>query len=158
MTSRSPGTVRTGSLQARTALVLFAILLAVSLFWSTGRAARRLYWGWLYAGESGFDERSRLFNPAYAQAIEELRRAIPEDGIYALVDADPYEMGSVIWVRYYLAPRKAVLLGFLHDLKTPQDVRKRMIREARWVIVASFDGPPVLYRRHEFIEKLETLH
>lgn len=149
---------RPGSLPARTALVLFALLLAVSLVWSTGRAARRLYWGWLYAGESGLAERSRLLGPEYAHKIEELRRTIPEDAIYALVDADPHEMGSVIWVRYYLAPRKAILLGFLHDLRTPQDVRKRMIREARWVIVASFDRPPVLYRRHEFIEKLESLH
>lgn len=149
---------RSGAALARVALALFTVLLAVSLFWSTGRAVRRLYQGWLYAGESGFDERSRLFNPAYAQAIEELRRAIPEDGIYALVDADPHEMGSVIWVRYYLAPRKAILLGFLHDLRTPRDVRQRLIREARWVIVASFDEPPVLYPRHEFMKKLETLH
>jgi hypothetical protein len=148
---------RPGSALAKAALVLFAILLAGSLFWSTGRAARRVYQGWLYAGESGFDERSRLFNPAYAQAIEELRKAIPEDGIYALVDADPHEMGSVIWVRYYLAPRKAILLGFLDDLRTPRDVRQRLIREARWVIVASFDEPPILYQRHEFMKKLETL-
>lgn len=146
-----------GSLQARAALVLFAILLAVSLSWSTGRAVLRMYRGWLHAGESGLEERSRLLGPDYALAIEDLRRRVPEDAIYALVDADPHEMGSVLWVRYYLAPRKAILLGFLHDLRTPRDVRKRMIREARWVIVASFEKPPVLYERHEFIKKLESL-
>ena len=144
------------SLPATFALALFGLLLAVSLAWSTGRAVRRIYWAHLYAGETPLEERSRQFDPQYALAVEEIRRTIPPHGVYALVDADPVEEGSVLWVRFDLAPRRAVLLGFLHDLKNPRIVRERLIREVRWVIVASVRRPPVLYERRAFLRELRA--
>jgi hypothetical protein len=139
------------SRSATIALALFGLLLAVSLFWSTGRAVRRIYWAFAYAGETPLEERSRQFSLEYARAIEEIRRTIPPHAVYALVDADPTEEGSVLWVRYDLAPRRAIYLGFLHDLREPRTVRQRLIREVRWIIVASVRRPPVLYERPEFL-------
>ncbi|HBL29590.1 MAG TPA: hypothetical protein DD490_22375 [Acidobacteria bacterium] len=138
------------------ALVLFGLLLAVSLAWSAGRAARRIGQAWVHAGESRLEERSRHFGPAYALAIEEIRRTIPPDGVYALVDADADEKGGVLWVRFDLAPRRATYLGFLHDLNRPRTVRQRLVRDARWVIVASAERPPVLYERQAFLAELHA--
>lgn len=139
------------SRSATIALALFGLLLAVSLFWSTGRSVRRIYWAFAYAGETPLEERSRHFGPEYTRAIEEIRRTIPPHAVYALVDADPVEEGSVLWVRFDLAPRRATYLGFLHDLRGPGAVRQRMIREAHWVVIASVRRPPVLYERREFL-------
>jgi hypothetical protein len=141
---------------ATVALALFGLLLAVSLPWSAGRSVRRIWWAFSYAGETPLEERSRQFNPQYAQAIEEIRRTIPRHGVYALVDADPVKQGSVFWVRFDLAPRRAVYLGVLQGLQSPRIVRERLIREARWVIVASVHRPPVLYERREFLQKLRA--
>jgi hypothetical protein len=139
---------------AAIALSLFGLLLAVSVAWSTGRSVRRIYWAFSYRGETPLAERSRQFDPQYAQAIENIRQTIPRHAVYALVDADPEEEGSVLWVRFDLAPRRAVYLGFLHDLHSAKAVRIRLVREARWVVVASVRRPPVLYERHDFLREL----
>lgn len=144
------------SRSATAALALFGLFLAVSLAWSAGRSVRRIYWAFAYAGETPLEERSRAWDPHYAQAIEEIRRTIPRHGVYALVDADRTEEGSVLWVRFDLAPRRAVYLGFLHELRNAKTVRTRLIREARWVIVASVRRPPALYERHEFLRELQA--
>ncbi len=138
------------------ALALFGLLLAVSLPWSAGRAVRRIWWAFAYAGETPLEERSRELDPQYALAIEEIRRTIPRHAVYALVDADPDEEGSVLWVRFDLAPRRPVYLGFLHDLRNPRTVRQRLIRDARWIVVASVRRPPVLYERPEFLRELRA--
>lgn len=136
------------------ALALFGLLLAVSLSLASARSVRRIWKAAIYAGETPIEERSRSFDPAYVQAIEEIRRTIPLHGTYALVDADPAERGNVFWVRFDLVPRRAVYLGTLRDLRSPRIVRERMIREARWVIVASPHEPPVLYDRRELLQKV----
>ncbi len=139
---------------ATVALALFGLLLAVSLAYSSVRAARRIWRAAVHVGENPLEERSRQLNPQYAQEIEEIRRTIPRHGVYALVDADPVAEGSVFWVRFDLAPRRAVYLGSLQELHSPRVVRERLIREARWVIVASVRQPPVLYERREFLQQL----
>ena len=137
-------------------LVLFGLLLAVSLSWSSVRSVRRIWRAAIYAGETPLEERSRLFDPKYVEAIEEIRRTIPPHGVYALVDADSVEEGSVFWVRFDLVPRRAAYLGFLHELRSPRIVRDRLIREARWVIVTSVHRPPVLYERRDFLQQLRA--
>lgn len=144
------------SFAATFALALFGLLLAVSLAGSSVRSVRRIYRAALYAGETPLEERSRLFGPEYAAAIEEIRRTIPPHGVYALVEGDPSEEGSVFWVRFDLVPRRAAYLGFLQELRSPKIVRERLIREARWVIVTSVRRPPVLYERHEFLQQLRA--
>jgi hypothetical protein len=144
------------SRSATFALALFGLLLAVSLALSSVRSARRIWRAARYAGETPLQERSRTFDPSYVQAIEQMRRTIPRDGMYALVDADPVEQGSVFWVRFDLAPRRAVSLGFLQELRSARIFRERMIPDAGWVIVASVSRPPVLYERHDFVAKLRA--
>ena len=142
------------SRSATFALALFGLLLAVSLAWSSVRSVRRIWWAFAHAGETPLEERSRQHGAEYALAIEEIRRTIPRHGVYALVDADPVMEGSVFWVRFDLAPRRAIYLGFLHELREPRTVRQRLIREARWIVVASVRRPPVLYERSEFLSKV----
>ncbi len=143
-------------LSSTIALALFGLLLAVSLAGSSVRSVRRIWGAFAHAGETPLEERSRQFGPPYAQAIEEIRRTIPRHGVYALVDADPVEEGSVFWVRFDLAPRRPIYLGTLRALKRPRIVRERMIREARWVIVASVRRPPLLYERREFLQRVRA--
>lgn len=143
-----------GVRSARVALALFGLLLAVSLAWSAGRSVRRIYWAFAYAGETPLEERSRAWDPRYAQAIEDIRRTIPPHAMYALVDADAEELGSVLWVRFDLAPRRPFYLGFLRDLSRPAVVRMRLVRDVRWIVVASVDRPPVLYERPAFLQAL----
>jgi len=135
------------------ALALFGLLLAVSLAGASLRSAQRIWAAAVHAGETPLEERSRIFDPVYVQRIEEIRRTLPSDAVYAIADFDPFEQGSTYWVRFDLAPRRAVFLGSLQEL-SPRLVRERMVRDARWVIVTSFGRPPELYPRHEFLQKL----
>jgi hypothetical protein len=63
-----------------------------------------------HAGESFDEARVRVFGEAYVAGIAELRRRIPEDAAYLLVDAAGGTDG-VNRVRHDLAPRKPILLG-----------------------------------------------
>ncbi len=98
----------------------------------------------VHAGESPLAERSREMGAPYAREIEEIRRIIPSDGAYALVDGDGAELGGAVWVRFDLEPRRAVLLGLRKDLPRSADLRRRIPPEAQWVVVAYAEGPPRL--------------
>jgi len=124
------------------ALTLFSAGLTASLAWSVARSARRIEMSFVHAGESPLAERSREFGAPYARRIEEIRRAIPPDGAYALVDGDGAELGGAVWVRFDLEPRRAILLGLRKDLPGAAELRRRIPPEARWVVVAYAEGPP----------------
>lgn len=138
------------------ALALFLLFLAVSLPVSLGRSARRISTAFRFAGETAYEERARVFGPEYALAIEEIRRLIPRDGVYLLLDGDDQELGGAIWVRFDLAPRRAVFLGFLKDLGSPASFRRRAVREARWVVVGYAHKPPRLMERSDLLRRLEA--
>jgi len=134
---------------------LFALGLTASLAWSVARSARRIETAFVYAGESALQERSREQGAPYARRIEEIRRAIPRDGVYALVDGDGAELGGAVWVRFDLEPRRAVLLGLRKDLPTGAELIRRFPPEARWVVVAYAEGPPQLMPAVQFLAEPE---
>jgi hypothetical protein len=138
------------------ALALFFLFLAVSLPVSLGRSVRRIDAAFRFAGETAYEERARVFGAEYALAIEEIRRTIPRDGVYLLLDGDEVERGGAIWVRFDLAPRRAVFLGFLKDLGTRASFRRRVTREARWVVIGYAEKPPRLLERPELLRRLEA--
>lgn len=140
------------------ALGLFAVFLASSIFeaarvaFGTGRLA------YTFRGEPPSQERSHAYGPEYVRAIEEIRRRIPRDGAYVLVSAAPENEGAALWVKFDLAPRRAVYLGELHTLQPVDRLRKRMPRAARWVVIAYESyRPPVLMERFRFVQERKKL-
>jgi hypothetical protein len=132
-------------------LGFLAVAIPVALARSAGesRAALR------FAGETALQRRTRVFGASYADAIEALRIAIPRDASYLLFNGDDREEGGPLWVRFDLAPRRAVFLGRLSDAGSAPRIKRRAPRAARWAVIAY--GPyraPVLLERHEFLRRL----
>jgi len=138
----------------RLALGLFAVFLAISIF-QAARASGRSGLLLLQArGETPSEERVRAYGPEYTRAIAEIRRTIPEDGAYILISGSPEAEGAPYWVKYDLAPRRAVYLGELGSLQPVERLRRRMPRAARWVVIA-YDAyrPPLLIERFRFVQE-----
>ncbi|HYN23355.1 MAG TPA: hypothetical protein VE078_20535 [Thermoanaerobaculia bacterium] len=140
---------------ASLALLLLGLHLVVSLPAAVRVSAQKLshlFWTW---GESPREERSRSFGPDYVSAIETIRRTVPRDGAYVLINGDPKDDGGPLWVKFDLAPRRAVYLGRLREGDDGSRLRKRMPRAARWVVIA-YGGyrPPLLLERHELVRRL----
>jgi hypothetical protein len=127
-------------------LAVFFLGLTVSLGWTSAKALRRIQKAFLYAGESALAERSREFGAPYARKVEEIRRAIPRNEVYALVDGDNdgVKIGGTLWVRFDLAPRRAVFLGPRKNLHNFAEVRRRVPSGVRWVVIGHSEAPPEL--------------
>lgn len=138
------------------ALGLFAAFLVLSLFRSAVETAKNGILMYSLRGETPIQERARCYGPVYTHEIETIRRTIPRDGAYVLINGDPAEHGGPFWVKFDLAPRRAVFLGDLNSLGRVERLKKRMPRAARWVVIAY--GPyrkPVLIERYKFVQGLE---
>lgn len=143
------------SLVPSLALALFGLFLLVSLPLAMGRSVRRIERAFRYRGESTLDERSRVFGPAYAVAIEQIRSTIPRHGVYAMVNGDPVDHGGPLWIRFDLAPRRAILLGRPSDLRDAGKVREKIPARVRWIVVAYGAKPPEIVERARFLRHLE---
>lgn len=139
-------------LSSALALLVFVVFLAVSLPWMASRSAKRAAHAIRHLDETRVEGRARVFGPAYTGAIEEIRRAIPKDAAYLLIDAGG-KSGAAYWVRFDLAPRRPILLG------TPEQIRrekasKDLSSRPRWiVIVPPSAGPPALLEPSRFFEE-----
>ncbi len=143
------------SLLARLALALLAVQLTVALPWALLRSAREAWHVIVYRHETPFQQRVRTFGLSYTEAVERIRRTIPQDGAYVLINGNPgEEEGGPIWVKFDLAPRRAVYLGKLRDLQDADRLRRRMPRAAHWVVVVDSNEPPVLFERYRFIQQI----
>ena len=78
-------------------------------------------------GEEPSAVERRMTGEAYSDGIVRLRRILPRDVSYGLVTTGPEVEGVGNWVRFDLAPRRAVFLGTLRSLPGPA----RMARGAR---------------------------
>jgi hypothetical protein len=159
--SRSPAhggaetRARLGRVPALAAAGLLGLYLAAALPWGLGRA-------WLEvvraasAHESPAEARRRVFGETYASAIEEIRRALPAGESYLLVEGGSGMLGDAVWVRYDLAPRRAIYLGQLNELTSGMQVRRRLVANLRHVVVAFGNGrPPRLYERYSFLQEID---
>jgi hypothetical protein len=106
------------------------------------------------SGETRIEERSRSWGEHYTQRIEQIRRVIPPDGVYILVNGDRIDRGAPIWVRFDLAPRRAVLLTRRH-LNRPRVVWRKVPGVARWVVVAAEGRLPELIEKSRFLRHLK---
>ncbi len=143
-------------LLSRVALFVLALHLAVAVPFALARSAKRLLAAARHFDETPGEARQRTFGAAYVAAIEEARRAIPEDGVYLLVDAQEREEGAPFWVRFDLAPRRALFLGKLSELPPPATLRPRLPARARVVVLATGGRrPPEILDRAAFLRSLE---
>jgi hypothetical protein len=141
---------RSGSVFATVALALFALFLAIAVPRALGRSYHRILDACHHAGETPAEARERVFGLAYTAAVDGIRRTIPPDGSYLLVNGERRDEGGPYWVRYDLAPRRALFLGRLRALRQ-RNLRTQLTREARWVVIAYADGPPVVMERWRFV-------
>lgn len=140
------------------ALALLAVHLGVTLPRALRRSVLEIRNLVEVRHQTPFEKRARNFTPGYVQAIERIRREIPPDGAYLLINAHPdFEEGGPLWIKFDLAPRRAVYLGKLDEIGNARRLRRRMPRAARWVILARGPyEPPVLIERHRFLRELEA--
>jgi hypothetical protein len=138
------------------ALAAFGLFLATSVPVALATSAHRLLEAFRHRGESTDAARVRVFGAPYVDSIRAMRRAIPPDGSYGLIDGEPDIEGAALWVRHDLAPRKAVFLGKLERLPGPRRLRSRLPERARWVVVAYTRRPPELIEKLRFLEGLEA--
>jgi hypothetical protein len=143
-----------GFLLSIVSLTLFAAYLATALPDRLKLADQWIDKAAEHAGETTREQRARFWGENFAQTIEEIRRVIPPDGVYVLVNGDAVDHGAPIWTRYELAPRRAILVTH-GDLRRPKRVRRRMPASAHWVVVAYDQHVPVLLDRARFLRHLE---
>jgi hypothetical protein len=88
-------------------LGLFLVINAPAAF---VKSLRRIKQGWALRHETLIDSRRRLFGVEYVDGIEAIRNSIPPDGEYVLVSQAGADEEAALWVRYDLAPRRALRL------------------------------------------------
>jgi hypothetical protein len=139
---------------ASLALALFCCHLAVSAVWILQRTAGQARLAVHAYGEPLEAKQARLFGTAYTGAVAAIRRTIPEDDPYLLVDAGE-DTGAVFWVRFDLAPRRALLLGKLEEIRKYPRLGKHLPRGARWVVIAypTPGIPPAVLDRSRFLRE-----
>jgi hypothetical protein len=147
------------SLLASIALALLAVQLAAASSWALWKSVREGRAMLALRNETPIQQRSRTYGPDYTMAIERIRRTIPPDGAYLLINGNPDEEGGPLWVKFDLAPRRAVFLGDLPDLQDVDRLRRRMPRAARWVVIAygSYETP-ILIERYRFVQQIRERH
>jgi len=127
------------------ALALPETLANVMLHFDRGRERMHL---------SSLAARSDVLGTSYVRSLQEIRHLIPEEEDYFLVDAGTAGESSPLWVRYELAPRRAVLLGPVDALKR-KDLRKVRRSSISWVVIAYPSGTPArALPRDEFAAEL----
>jgi hypothetical protein len=138
-----------GRLACAAALGLFGCFIAVSLPPALVHSSKRIAQAVARRGEPPAAAFRRLRGGAYADALAPLLAAIPRDGAYLLVDATPAGAGGAYWLRFDLAPRRAILLGRLDELPGPAALAARLAAlPALPVVVARGEhAPPLLLDR-----------
>jgi hypothetical protein len=140
--------------------VLFGLFLAVSLPTAAVRTAKRTVLAVSTLGESPEAARRRVLGPPWVDAVEGIREAVPENGAYLLVNGGLEWEGGPYWVRFDLAPRRAIYLGQLAELPDGETVRRSLPKNAPDLVVIALREPypPILMKREDFLQELSRRH
>lgn len=130
---------------------LLALSLLASIPLIGARAGRRIVEAFLRLGEDARGARARVLGAAAVEALDEIRRTIPEDGEYLIVEGGGPWDGAAAWVRYELAPRRARFAGSLSG----EILRPVVAAGPRWVVIAMPDAPARLVDRGDFVRQME---
>jgi hypothetical protein len=137
------------------ALGLAALYVAAALPLALVRAEARVALALCEAGEPAGAALARVHGAAFADAIAAIRRTVPADEPYLIVAENAPEEGDENWVRYELAPRRAVLVR--GRPRSARALRQRVPAGIGWVVVTpGKGGPPSLYPRADYFQSLEA--
>jgi hypothetical protein len=125
----------------RVVLILVAIYLLIAIPVGLRNTFLRLRVAAKTAGVPVAALRPRVFGGAYVATIDEIRRAIPMDEPYLLSELD--EPGSLLWVRFDLLPRRAIVV---QRGRSPAEGFDCWRQQVRWEVVATGSGRPPLFR------------
>lgn len=148
-----------GSVFRAVALGLLGLFLVTSLPPAVFHMGARVVQAAAQAGEDSAGAWRRIQGDAYVDAIEQIRRTLPRNGEYLLVNGAAEWQGGPYWVRFDLAPRRARYLGLLSEL-APRGggLAERLPAGPGWVVIAFPDRqPPLLIEREAFLRQLELL-
>ncbi|HSS77269.1 MAG TPA: hypothetical protein VLV54_11050 [Thermoanaerobaculia bacterium] len=146
-----------GSVLRALALVLLAVSLLAALPLAALRVARRIGEVVLLAGEDSRGAHARVLGAAAADALDSIRRTIPPNGEFILLDGGAEWQGATYWVRFELAPRRARFAGRLSEISQPGQ-KWSLPAGPRWVVIAFPHDPAVLLDRDDFLRRMETRH
>jgi hypothetical protein len=103
------------------------------------------------------EARRRTFGAAYTGAIDDIRRALPEDAWYLMISpelSDP--SGWAFWVRYDLAPRRPVLIQPRAGRGLHAANGAGVPKWVRWAVLPDGHGVPFLLTREEALARLRA--
>jgi len=141
------------------ALAVFGLFLLTALPRALQRTVERLAVAVLRAPESPEAARRRVLRPEVAEVYDRLRREIPVDGAYLLIDGGTPPQASSVWARFELAPRKALLLGSWNQLPSSAALRRAWPPAIRYAVVALPERQaPVVLTEEELLAALDRSH
>ena len=130
----------------RSRLLPFLALGALVLYLAAGvplglrNSGVRLRAAWRTLGRPPAAVRAQVFGPHYVAGVERLRQILPLDEPYLLAEQDI--PGAMLWVRFDLLPRRAVVAA---PGSPPGDC---WLSQIRWVVVAVATGrSPLLFEK-----------
>ena len=131
--------------------MLLGVGVAGMVYRSRGLLVDARRWSRLTPAEA----RRRAFGAAYVDAVEAIRRELPEDAWYLIVPPKDFEeTGWAVWLRHDLAPRRPVLVEGRRGRGLRTATGAAVPRRARWAVLAGDGGVPVLLTRAEAIARL----
>jgi hypothetical protein len=137
------------------AVALLGFYMALAVPWSLLRGGDELAQA-VRSHESREAARVRVRGAAFTRGIDDIRRRLPPDQAYLLVEAGSRMAGGAYWVRYELAPRRALFLGHYIQLTNPKRVRRQLATNLHQVVISyGPDLPPRLLPRYVFMHEIE---
>lgn len=147
---------RLARLQGGLGAAALALFLGAALPQAVSRAWAMLSLAAVTAPHETFDAaRLRFFGPAYVAAIEAIRQEVPADQPYLLVEGGRPRDGNLYWVRFDLAPRRALYLGRLDQLTARRLRQHPPVRVPNVVIAYGRGEAPRLLERYRFVQEIE---
>lgn len=128
---------------ARVVFVLVIVYLLIAIPVGLRNTFLRLRVAAKTAGVPLAEVRAHAFGRRYVATIDAIRQAIPEDEPYLLSELD--EPGSLLWVRFDLLPRRAIVL---RPGGSPEPDFDCWRNQVRFEVVAVGSGRPPLFREH----------
>ncbi|MFY9822548.1 MAG: hypothetical protein WAM82_14280 [Thermoanaerobaculia bacterium] len=126
---------------ARIILVLVIAYLLIAIPVGLRNTFLRLRVAAKIAGAPLAEVRAYAFGRRYVAAVDQIRRTIPVDEPYLLSELD--EPGSLLWVRFDLLPRRAIVLRRGGSPEPGFDCWRDQVR---FEVVAVGSGRPPLFR------------
>jgi hypothetical protein len=144
-------------LRALAGAVALAALLGMGTLHMVYRSGLLLSSAGRWARLTPAEARRRAFGAAYVDAVEVIRRQLPEDAWYLLVPPKDFEeTGWAAWLRHDLAPRRPILIESRDGRRLRTLNGATPPRWVRWAILSGDGGAPLLLTREEALDRLRA--